>query len=114
MWLIAHDSFDQVLALYECDPEMLDFMKRAASALDSEFSRIWFVHSEAGCHQLWRKGDEVVPFPELDLSSGNYPTGGYKMGISTVTGPGNFEFSVGPENTVESILLQPLDTRYQL
>lgn len=111
-WLIAHSDLDQGLPLFECNENMLRTMRDAAASLNSKFERIWFIHREFGAHQIWRKGEPVVPFPEIDLTNG-YPISNQKQLLATITKDG-LNVSVGPENTIESIRLQPLDKRYQI
>lgn len=113
VWLITHAEFGSGLALYECDASMIKLMKQAAAAVSSDFDRIWFVHPETGCHELWRKGDQTIAFPELAIAGSLYPTCTIKHAIGTFTKKG-LTISAGPENTIEKILLQPLDTRYRL
>jgi len=112
VWLIAHSELPGGLPFFECDEATLQLLKQAASAIESSFDCIWFVHSECGAHKLWCTGEPKSSFPSLELSKG-YPTITNKKGIGTLTKDG-FTFDVGPENTIESIILQPLDKRYKI
>jgi hypothetical protein len=112
-WLIIHSDFTPGMALYECHDWMLEFMKLAAGAKVSEFKCVWFVHPEVGAHRLWDATEPRTGFPSLDLSNGNYPTQTCMKLIGTLKSE-DFLVSVGPENTVEHITLQPLDKRYRI
>lgn len=112
IWLLLHSDLASPIALYECNDNMLKLMSLAAAAINSAFDQIWFVHNENGARKLWSKGDAVVPFPELKLDR-NYPTLRVRQGIATLTKNGG-AFSVGNENIEETIVIQPLDTRYTI
>ncbi|PSB24515.1 hypothetical protein [Stenomitos frigidus] len=112
-WLITHSDFKVGICLYECDSRMLELMKSSAAAIGSRFSNVWFVHPEAGVNRLWGNSEPKVDFPSLDVSSGYYPTASYMMVEGTLTNAG-WAVSVGTENTIEHITLQPLDTRYKI
>ena len=111
-WLIAHSDFEPGFSFFESTAERLQLMRDAAAALVTQFDCVWFVHGESGAHRLWRRGDALQPFPSLAVAD-QYPTQTIKQGIGTVSVAGGM-FSAGDENVIQSILLQPLDTRYKL
>jgi len=112
-WLIVHSDFTPGMALYECHDWMLELMRLAAAATVSKFQSVWFVHPEVGANKLWDKNELRGEFPSLDISEGNYPTQSYMKLIATFRDE-DLLVSVGPENTIESITLQPLDERYTI
>ena len=112
IWLITHSEFDSGLSLYECNDTMLEGVSRAAASLDSQFSRIFFVHSEAGAYQIWEKGDPLQPFPEYEIT-GKYPSFSMTKFAGTITKDG-YNLVLSPENEEESIIIQPIDKRYKL
>jgi len=112
IWLLLHSDLASPMALYECSDEMLKIMSLAASAINSRFDQIWFVHNERGAKKLWSKGDAVVPFPELIIDK-EYPILKMKQGISRITKDGGV-FSVCVENIEETIVIQPFDKRYTI
>jgi len=112
-WLITHADFTAGVSLYECSSWMLDVMKSAASANISEFSSIWFVHPESGAHKLWDVGEPRTDLSLLDDVTKDCPVASYSTFIGTLTNEG-LSVSVGAENTVETIPLPPLDTRYRI
>lgn len=113
VWLITHADFPAGLTLYECSIWMLDVMKSAAAAIISEFSSIWFVHPESGANKLWDVGEPKTDFSLLDSLTKDCPVASYSKLIGTLKDE-DWSVSVGAENTVETITLQPLDKRYKI
>jgi hypothetical protein len=113
VWLITHADFTAGLTLYECSIWMLDVMRSAAASIISEFSSIWFVHPESGANELWDAGEPRADFSLLDSLTKDCPVASYSTLIGTLRNE-DWSVTVGPENTIETITLQPLDKRYKI
>lgn len=72
----------------------------------------WLVHAESDPHCLWKSGDPGGVFPELAVTD-LYPTLRVRQGIAKLTAEGG-EFSLGFHNAADTLVIQPLDTRYTI
>lgn len=111
IWLLLHTEFT-AFAFFACAEPMLTLMRAAASAIQSDFEAVWLVHAESGPQCLWKSGDPRCAFPELAVTD-SYPTLRVRQGIAKLTAEGG-EFSLGLHNAAETLVIQPLDTRYTI
>jgi len=111
IWLLLHTEFTP-FTLFACTKPMLALMRAVASAIQSDFEAVWLVHAESDPHCLWKSGDPRSVFPELAMTD-SYPTLRVRQGIAKLTAEGG-EISLGFHNTAETLVIQPLDTRYSI
>jgi hypothetical protein len=112
LWLVAHSELRTSLPFFPCNDMILSLLRQAAAAIESSFDCVWFVHPDCGAVELWARGTPRGEFPSLDITD-VYPTIRNRQGLATLTKDGG-SFNVGPDNVIQKIVLQPLDSRYRL